>query len=172
MADIAVANEEATILASIDTVLTAATSSGAGTEYFAKVERSAGQAELEQTRFTDSPLAIIRYDHTEDYDTYDEVKGKVLFAEIVIAASSEVTGGTRSVGSETMLTEITRLVNIVINAINTTKPTGSEAFSADGALYKRVTFRDAEIDTESNAPWAIAFLPIEVAYVISTETSN
>ena len=68
-------------------------------------------------------------------------------------------------------TAVTRLVNIVKNAINGDPPSGSVWFAEDeGTLHKRLDW--SEVETESEQGWSITTIKLGVAYTITNLTSH
>jgi len=132
---------------------------------FAKAEIVGSRPESKQKKFTEDTVACVIYESTTDHKIHDLKWGKVVHAELLLAAKGK---------TETLRkTKLTQLVNAAKNTINGNQPSDTEGFVAVGEeLHRRIEWGDLSLEMSANLPWAIAFLPLRCAYTIATSTSH
>ena len=164
MSSITSANTDDTILTALKTTLANATIDGDAV--FAEVTVFGSRDEAEDRRLTASPAAAVIYETTDTCDVPDLNVGCVLRA-LVMVAVKEDTPTLRS-------RELTRHINAARNALHTSPPPSANGFAeADaGDWHPRIRLRTPQRDDEAQDPWAIAWLPVEVAYRVATSTSH
>lgn len=164
MSSITSANTDETILAALKTSLEKATIDGDAV--FARVTVFGSRDEGEDKEFTASPIAAVIYEATDTYDIPDLNVGCVLRATVMVAAKED-TPALRS-------RELTRLISAARNALHTSPPAGANAFSEGngGQWHPRIRIDTPQRDEKPTDPWAIAWLPVEVAYRVATSTSH
>lgn len=162
MAEITVANKDSTIVNAVKTALANATIDSV--TVFTDVVVTCSEPSSRQRDFTDSPIAVIWYQQTDEYEISDVRRGQVINMTLILAAHAD--------GESARLTEITRLKNAAMNAVNGTPPADSAGFAVDDELYRCIDWGEPEIDTISNQPWAVCFLPLQVAYVVTDKNSH
>lgn len=162
MAEITVTNKDSTIANAVKTALANATISAS--PVFASVVVTCAEKQAKQVEFTDSPVAVVKYEHTDEYEITDCRRGQVVNMTLILAAHAD--------DESARLTEITRLKNAAMNAVNGTPPADAKAFGVEDELYRRIEWGEPEIDTVGNQPWALCFLPLQVAYVITDDDSH
>ena len=164
MTAITVSNADETILTAIRTTLENATIDGEGV--FQRVAMFGSRDEAEDKGFTASPIAALVYEATETHDVPDQNVGCVLRATVMVAAK-EAAPALRS-------RELTRLISAARNALHDSPPAGSNGFAeGDGDEYHpRIRIDTPQRDENPTDPWAIAWLPVEVAYRAATNASH
>jgi len=162
MSSLTIANTDDTILQALDTTLTAATVSGAA--LFAQVAHAGSIEEAKQVKFTKSPTVVLIYQGTEDHKSTDLIWGQVCKVDLILAAK-DTTAALRR-------TAITRLLAGAKDAIATDPPSDARAFGEGETLHRRLEWESPSLDLITNQPWAVAVLPLRVAYVVSTATAR
>jgi len=164
MTAITVSNADDSILTTIKATLEDATIDGEG--LFDRVAVFGSRDEAEDKSFTASPIAALVYEATETHDLPDQNVGCVLHATVMVAAK-EATPALRS-------RELARLINAARNALHDSPPAGANGFSeGDGGEYHpRIRIDGPRRDENATDPWAIAWLPVEVAYRVATNSSH
>lgn len=163
MTNITISNADSGMIDNLKTAIQNAALSG--TAIFDNVDIVGSVEEAEQKLCKDAgPNAAVVYQGTTEYMIPDLEKGVDISAVIFLAAKKN---------TDTLRkTEIARLKNAVINAIENTPPTGAQAFGVDEELHEAVSFGAPEIDAQNNLPWVICSLPITVGYIITSETTH
>ena len=162
VAVITVNNIESNIIANIKTQLTAATVSGS--TVFTKVAETDDYDGGKQKEFTESPVALIVYEGTEEHPFADLLRGNVCNLTLILAQKTS--------SSATRRAAVINLANVARDAIFGTPPSDSKAFMSEEELFDRVSFGDVELDMTSNKPWGVALLPCSISYHISSVTSH
>ena len=176
MADITVSNKEWAIIGAVDTALTAVTIGS--TLVFSSVTVTTSDTQAEECQFDRHPVCIIRYIGTEEDASVDETRNCLLSAEIIIATKVDRTDARDEAAR---LQEILRLVNAVKNAVegitlaagsNTLRDAATPAATDDNWHQYQLVWGSPEIDTETHDPWAVARLPVEITFGLSSPTAH
>lgn len=164
MTAITVSNADETILAALQATLQDVTIDGR--RLFERVALPGSRAEAEDRNFTASPTAAVIYEATDTYDVPDLNVGCVLRATVMVAATED-TPALRS-------GELTRLLGAARNALHTSPPAGANGFAEPGGgdYHPRIRIDTPDRDEKATDPWAIAWLPVEVAYRVATNSSH
>lgn len=163
MTDITVTTTELDIVEDVQDALEAAQISSV--DVFAATAVILSDKQAKGREFTDSPIAIVRYENTVEHHLPDERKGGI--AKLVLMLAAMVDPGVDAI------TEALRLKNAAVNAIHATPPADAEGFGdMDGTIYRRLQFGEHEIDSTSNPPWVICNQPLAVAFIIAGETQH
>lgn len=162
MSDITIANTEDSI---VDDVVAALETAAVGsTLVFASVQTAIDADYARQKYFTATPLAVVIYTGTDEYEIPDLKRGNVCNLDLLLAVKADTEAGRR--------TAISRLIGIAKNAISNTPPDDAKAFGVDEELYRRVDWEAPEIESEDNNPWGEVVLSLRIAFVLDDETSH
>lgn len=131
---------------------------------FAKVAVTTSERQARAGLFTDSPLAVVRYEATAEHALTDRRRGKVVSLVLTLAAKADT--------ETARLGEAARLVNAAKNAVNSSPPAQAQGFAAGEELHRRIQWDTPRIDATRSSPWAIVTLGLRVAYTITDETSH
>lgn len=164
MASITSDNEDDTIMAHIQKVLEEATI--AGDRVFERAQIFGSREEINEVETTDSPIVGIVYESTETWDLPGLEVGCVITIELLIAINEN--------DNILQSREITRVVNATRNILHSNIPSTANGFGeeGDGEYHHRMFIDTPERDEEAEEPWAIMFLPVEVAYRRATDISH
>ncbi len=164
MAEVTASTTEIDIINALAASLGTATISGV--DVFADVHVSLSEEFSFGTQFISSPLVVVQYINTEEFDLTDLRRGRLIKGELILAAKKNT--------QQAATQEVFRLMNVAKNAIFATPPSDAEAFSTqpDDDLHRAVVFGEPETDNTSNHPWSIMTLPFEIANVIANVTSH
>ena len=156
-------NYDDTILQKLAIALAEVTSEGL--PVFEDVSVSGSRDEATDKDFTDSPIASVSYATTDTHNIPDQEVGCVLRCEVLVAVKAD-TPALRS-------RELTRCVNSARNALESNIPSTANGFGedGDGEYHPRLRVGTPE-RVEAEDPWAIAWLPVEVAYRTTTRTTH
>jgi len=155
-------NKGDTILAAIATALSGATVNGV--RIFESVAVYESRAEATDKRFTGSPVAGLVYVETDTYDIPDLEVGCVLNCDVLVAVKGDTPTQRRQL--------LTGKVAAVRNILDTSIPSDASGFPAGGDYYDRMTVGTPERDESAREPWAVAWLPVSVAYRTATRTTH
>ena len=164
MAAITITNQDDTILLAVAAALSGATVGG--NNLFAQVRHAGSPEEARQKYLTAgaSATAVVVYTGTDEYRIFDLKWGMVCDIDLILAV--------KDTSPALRKTAITRLINGAKNAVAAGPPAIAKAFGADGELHRRLEWADPSLDLLTNQPWAIAVLPLRIAYVVDDETSR
>ena len=163
MTSITVANTDDTVLASLQTILANATV--AGRSVFEDVSLCGSRQEAHDKKFTASPLAVLIYEATDVYLIADLEEGCVLKITVLVAVREDTPALRARV--------LSRCINAARNALNTGIPSNAHGFPDDaGDFHPRMMIGTPEREDDIEDPWTIAWLPVEVSYVISSRTTH
>jgi len=164
MTAIRVSNIDDAILTALKTTLENATIDGR--KVFERVAVVGSRDEAEAKCFTASPTAALVYEATETHDVPDQTVGCVLHAMVMVAAK----GATSTQQSR----ELTRLINAARNVLHDAPPADANGFAEGpgGEYHPRIRVARPQPDENPTDPWAIAWLPVEVAYRTATNSSH
>ena len=156
-------NKDDTILANILATLQGVTVDGQAV--FEQVTICHSREQAHETEFTDSPIAAIVCETTDVYLIAGLEEGCVIRADILVAVS----GGTPTVRNR----DLTRAINAARNVLNTSIPTLAHGFpDAGGDYHPRLMLGTPERENDPDDPWAMAWLPLEVAYRTTSDTTH
>lgn len=166
MAAITVANKDWAIINAVKTALAGATIDGSAVFSTVSVATSADQAR--QCQFTGHPAAVIRYVTTVDDKGVDGERNCRLSLWVIIATIVDAAG----VDESLRLQEILRLKNAAINAVEASPPGDSDSVGDNDFHASRIHWGQAEIDTSGKPPWAVAVLPVDFGYRLTSATGH
>ena len=160
MTAITVANKDWDVVDAIVTALADVTISGQAV--FADAAATTADAQAKEVQLAgDGPRAIVRYvTTTEDYGLED-ARACVVVLEILLAAKVAPSADERE-----RLTEILRLKNAAINAVETSPPADAAGWPEGDRFHSPVQWGRPEIDITESAPWVVARLPVKIALVL------
>ncbi|HUU93975.1 MAG TPA: hypothetical protein VM238_22510 [Phycisphaerae bacterium] len=163
MSSFTITNTDDAILTALDTTLTAARETGIGL-LFAQVVSAGSVEEAKQTLLKESATAVLVYASTTDHKISDLEWGQLCHVDIVLA----VKANTQALRQ----TAITRLIAGTKTAVETDQPSDTAGFLSEGDFHRRLEWGEPSLDLLTNLPWAVAVLPLSVAYVIATRLSR
>ena len=160
MAAISVSNKDWTVVNAVATALTNATISGQAV--FAAVAATTADTQATDVQLAgEGPRAVVRYvTTTEDYGLEDG-RACMVVMEILIAAKVAPAADESS-----RMTEILRLKNAAINAVEASPPADAAAWAEGRRFHIPLQWGRPEIDTTESAPWVLAKLPVKVSLVL------
>ena len=165
MSEITISNTDWSIIQDLRTTLAAATILGQPLfEHVAVTTcpRQARQAQLAGA----GPRAVVRYAGTHEAPAGDGLLlGCTVSVELLLAVKAGSDEAVR-------LQQILRLVNAARNAIETDPPSAGR-FWGDGSRWlAKLAWSPAAVDTAERPPWALAALPLKVAYTLPGPTGH
>ena len=169
MAVVTIANTDWEILDDIREALANATlDTASGEAVFARVELTTDAPESVERDYGPGAdtIAVVRYVGTTQERITDGQYGCVVRAEITVAGK----GTSRAA----RIQEALRLKNGAINAVEGSPPADLAGWSVaegEAGTYK-LTWGEPTIDAESRQPWAVAVIPLEVAFVVTSATGH
>ncbi len=160
MTAISVANKDWAVVSAVKTALADATISGQAV--FAAVGVTTADPQAREAQLTgQGPRAIVRYvATTEDYGLED-ARASVVILEILIAAKLP-----SSADESARLTEILRLKNAALNAVEASPPADAAGWPEGSRFHTPLQWGRPEIDITESAPWVVARLPVKVSLVL------
>lgn len=111
------------------------------------------------------PRAVVRYVGTHEAPAGEGVLGCTVAVELLLAAKA---GGDEALRLEQAL----RLVNAARNAIETDPPAAARYWGDRTHWLSRLAWSPAAIDTAERPPWALAAVPLAVAYTLGGPTEH
>jgi len=167
MTEIAIANTDWAIIDEVKDALTAATISGVTVFKTVSATTSPAQAKEVQFRGND-PIVIVRYISVSEDTGCEGTCNCVLSVELTIATKIDATGADES----TRLAEILRLVNAAKNAIEDGSVTSATACGDGDFYHEQIEWGEHSLDVTEYDPWAVAMVPIEFGYSLTSKTSH
>jgi hypothetical protein len=167
MAAITVDNKPSDIIDELKATIEAATISAV--TVFARCDESNSVERFKEKRLSGldgKALACVVNDGVEEFIITDNQRGNVLSLTLVTFSQN-------TPEADNVL-DATKLVVAIKNIVNTTKPTDSIAFYAEGAdeITQRVSWGEPKSDPDSQKPGVFNEIPCFIAYTTTTETSH
>ena len=123
------------------------------------------RVEAEDHVFTAAAVCAVIYETTDTVVIPDLEVGCILHLTVMVA----VKGATPTMRGR----NLTQHVNAVRNALNTNIPSEANGFGDGDEYHPRMRIDTPVRDDETASdPWAIAWLPVEVAYRTTTRTTH
>jgi hypothetical protein len=164
MSEITISNTDWSIIQDLRSALAAATF--LGQPLFEHVAVTTCPRQARQAQLAGSgPRAVVRYTGTHEAPPGEGVVGCTVAVELLLAVKA---GSDESVRLEQAL----RLVNAARNAIEASPPAASKYWGDRTHWLARLAWSPALIDTAERPPWALASLPLAVAYTLSGPTGH
>ena len=150
------------LLDDVDDVLTAATIDGA-TAFTAVSWATSDRQARQVQQAKSSPLACIVYDRKElDQTLTDNEYGALIRCHIRVAVWKNT-----SLSQKTRIQELQKYVNAAQRAILESPPTNSEDWGGAHSFHHRIEFGSPALDVNQTDPWAVATIPLTIAYRMS-----
>ena len=171
MASIISNNTDSDIIAELQATLQKATVNGlpgflASGASFKDVPILGSRAEADETQFVGTPIAAIVYLATDTHNIPDQCVGCVFRCEVMVA----VKGDTAAERTK----ELSNKINTARNALNDDIPSDANGFGEGegGDYHPRLEIGTPERDDEAEDPWAIAWMPVAIAYRTTARTTH
>ena len=162
----------AMIAADLDDVImwkiadTLAATSFYGPPLFSVVKVFGSREEAEEHVFTAASVCAVVYVTTDTFNIPDLEVGCLLHLLVMVATKGdEATLRSRN---------LTKRLNAVRNALNTNIPSNANGFGegGDGEYHPRIRIDTPERDENAEDPWAIAWMPVDIAYRTTTRITH
>jgi hypothetical protein len=162
MTAITVSNKEWCILSAVRDALSAAEVDGAAV--FQAVSVTTSDQQARETQLATSPVAVVRYVATAEDDSPQGLRGCTVCLEILVAARAD--------SEAQRLEQALRLKNAAVNAVEAAPPPDARAWGDDNHYQKKLRWGRPQIDATEHSPWALARIPLDVGFLLSSGTAH